>query len=103
VSKRISRTDPQIELPDAPAEASALLNRYLEAVGIPDRYAVPEAHTASSSGDGSPRWAVNDRIRHRVFGEGRIVRVREKDVLDIDFAGKRRSIKLGIVALERIE
>lgn len=37
------------------------------------------------------RWADNDRIRHRVFGEGRIVRVRDKDVLDIDFAGQRRS------------
>ncbi|HSO83914.1 ATP-dependent helicase [Thiocapsa sp.] len=103
VSKRLSGTDPQAKLPDAPAEASALLNRYLEAVGIPDRYAVPKAHPAASSGDGSPLWAVNDRIRHRVFGEGRIVRVREKDVLDIDFAGKRRSIKLGIVVLERIE
>ena len=43
------------------------------------------------AGEASPRWAVNDRIRHRVFGEGRIVRVREKDVLDIDFAGRRRS------------
>jgi hypothetical protein len=43
------------------------------------------------------RWAVNDNdlILHRVFGEGRIVGVREKDVFDIDFDGRRRSIKLG--------
>jgi DNA helicase-2/ATP-dependent DNA helicase PcrA len=45
---------------------------------------------------------VGDRIRHRVFGEGRIVGLRDKDVLDIDFAGHRRSIKVGIVPLERI-
>ncbi len=102
VSKRLSGADREVKLPDAPADASGLLNRYLEAVGIPERYAVPKAHPKASSGDGSPRWAVNDRIRHRVFGEGRIVRVRDKDVLDIDFSGRRRSIKLGIVALERI-
>jgi hypothetical protein len=30
-----------------------------------------------------------------VFGEGRIVGVREKDVLDIDVDGRRRSIELG--------
>jgi hypothetical protein len=30
-----------------------------------------------------------------VLGEGRIVGVREKDVLDIDVDGRRRSIELG--------
>ncbi|WP_267878416.1 hypothetical protein [Thiocapsa marina] len=43
------------------------------------------------AGEGSLRWAVNDRICHRVIGEGRIVRVRDKNVLDIDFAGWSRT------------
>ncbi len=86
MSKHFYGTEPAAKLPDAPAEATGLLNGDPEAVGIPPLRRA-EAQPTSSSGDGSLRWADNDRIRHRVFGEGRIVRVRDKDVLDIDFAG----------------
>lgn len=102
VSKRLSGDKPKSKLPDAPPEATGLLNRYLEAVGIPERYAVAKAQSATLHAGGPQRWAVGDRLRHRVFGEGRIVAIRDKDILDIDFAGHRRSIKVGIVPLERI-
>lgn len=89
-------------LPPAPPGAQALLNRYLGEVGIAPRYASP-AGAAPRPGSAEPRrWALNDRVRHRVFGEGRVVGFIDRDILDIDFRGQRRSIKLGVVPLEPV-
>ena len=36
---------------------------------------------------GERRWALNDRVRHRFFGEGLVVGFIDQDILDIDFGG----------------
>jgi hypothetical protein len=52
VSKRLFGTEPSASSsPNTPAQASGLLNRYPEAVGIPERYAAPKAQSTASSGE----------------------------------------------------
>ena len=43
----------------------------------------------------------NDRLHHRHFGAGVVQRIRDGGILDIDFAGTVRSIRIGVAALER--
>jgi DNA helicase-2/ATP-dependent DNA helicase PcrA len=50
----------------------------------------------------APRpWGLNDRLRHPTFGDGCVVGLVDRDTLDIDFGGRRRKIRLGVVPLER--
>jgi hypothetical protein len=65
-----------------------------------ERYALPKGPPPAPK---APRhWALNDRVRHRVFGDGHIVGFIDRDILDIDFCGQRRSIKVDVAPLERI-
>jgi DNA helicase II / ATP-dependent DNA helicase PcrA len=81
--------------------AVSVLNRYLGEVGIGERYTPPQEPEPEAPVERP--WATNDRIRHRVFGVGRVVGFIDQDILDIDFRGQRRSIKLGVVPLERVQ
>jgi len=89
-------------LPDVPKTAAPLLNRYLEAAGLPDRYVVAEAPPAPAPKTAPRPWRLNDRLRHRTFGDGYVVGLVDRDTLDIDFGGRRRKIRLGLVPLERL-
>lgn len=102
IAGRLSGTDPQAALPAAPPSAAAIavLNRYLDEVGIAERYA-PPAQPQPEPAVERP-WEPNDRIRHSVFGEGRVVGFVDRNTLAIDFGGQRRSIRLGVVPLERV-
>jgi hypothetical protein len=82
-----------------PADAANMVNRYLAETGVAAR--VPEAAQAATASS-EIRWAVADRLRHRVFGEGVVVGFIDKDILDVDFAGQRRSLKVGVAPLERL-
>ncbi len=42
------------------------------------------------------------RVRHPFFGDGLVVGLRDQDILDINFGGTQRSIKAGVVAMERV-
>jgi DNA helicase-2/ATP-dependent DNA helicase PcrA len=86
-------------LPTVPADAANMVNRYLAETGVAAR--VPEAAQAATASS-EIRWAVADRLRHRVFGEGVVVGFIDKDILDVDFAGQRRSLKVGVAPLERL-
>jgi len=102
ITDRLSGADPGVALPVAPPGAVALLNRYLGEVGLAERYVLPAAPASKPGAPDEHRWALHDRVRHRVFGDGYVVGFIDKDVLDIDFRGQRRSIKLGVVPLERL-
>ncbi len=102
IAARLSGADPNAPLPAAPAAAVALLNRYLGEVGIAERFAPPAGSVPGAGAPGARPWALHDRVRHRVFGEGYVVGFIDRDILDIDFRGQRRSIKLGVVPLEWI-
>ena len=98
ISKRLEGDAPETPLPDVPDTAVPLLNRYLAEVGIADRYhqaaAVPTRQ--------SPSLSLNDRVRHPAFGEGYVIGFAGPDVVDIDFGGTRRKIKISSVPLERV-
>ena len=83
----------------APA-AVPILNRYLEAVGLPERYALPQAPAAPRAA--TRPWALNDRLRHPMFGDGYVAGLVDRDTLDINFDGSSRRIRLGVVSLERL-
>lgn len=89
-------------LPDIPASQVRLVNRYLGEVGIEASYpeATPAAVPAGAPGAGG--LAPGVRVRHRFFGEGTVVSIADREILSIDFAGKVRHIKLGVVPLERV-
>jgi DNA helicase-2/ATP-dependent DNA helicase PcrA len=99
ITRRLSGETPDVALPDAPESTAPLLNRYLEAVGIVDRY----QRAASTPPTPLRRsLALHDRVRHRVFGEGYVVGFDGPDVVDVDFRGTLRRIKLSTVPLERV-
>jgi len=89
-------------LPDVSKPAAPLLNRYLEAVGLPERYVVPETTPAPAPKTAPRPWGLNDRLRHQTFGDGYVVGLVDRNTLDIDFSGQRRKIRLGVVPLERL-
>jgi len=100
LTNRLSGADPGAPLPEASLEAAPVLNRYLEDVGLEERYQAPaELPTAPVPFGG---WGLNDRVRHPFFGDGLVVGVRDQDILDINFGGTQRSIKAGVVAMERV-
>ena len=87
------------KLPNVVPAAVPILNRYLEAVGLAERHALPQATPAATA----PRpWGLNDRLRHPMFGDGYVAGLVDRDTLDINFGGSRRRIRLGVVALERL-
>ncbi|NEV60319.1 ATP-dependent helicase [Thiorhodococcus minor] len=103
ITRHLEGQEPLNTLPAAPTARLAVLNRYLGEVGIEARYERP-ASMAPGSGEPQrpPRWALNDRIRHRVFGEGFIVGLVDRDIVDIDFNGQLRRIKTSMAPLERL-
>ena len=99
IALRLSGQDPQATFPKVVPAAVPILNRYLEAVGLPERYAVPLATPAAAA----PRpWGLNDRLRHPKFGDGYVAGLVDRETLDIDFRGTRRRIRLGVIPLERL-
>ena len=100
IAPRLSGQDPQAKLPDVAPAAVPILNRYLEAVGLPERYALPQAPAVPRAA--TRPWALNDRLRHPMFGDGYVAGLVDRDTLDINFGGSRRRIRLGVVALERL-
>lgn len=101
ISKRLDGTSPDARLPPSPVSVIGVLNRYLGEIGIVERYAQP-ASPPSPLAQGPRPWRLNDRVRHRVFGEGHVVGFVDRDILDIDFCGQRRKLKIGVVPLELI-
>jgi DNA helicase-2/ATP-dependent DNA helicase PcrA len=69
-------------------------------VGLEERYQPPTQPPTAPVPPGG--WGVNDRVRHPFFGDGLVVGMRDQDILDINFGGIRRSIKSGVVAMERV-
>jgi DNA helicase-2/ATP-dependent DNA helicase PcrA len=100
IVRRLSGVDPGAALPDVPRPTIGVLNRYLGEVGMAERYALPKGPPPAP--EAPRRWALNDRVRHRVFGDGHIVGFIDRDILDIDFCGQRRSIKVDVAPLEPI-
>jgi DNA helicase II / ATP-dependent DNA helicase PcrA len=100
ITDRLSGSDAAGPMPGAPACAAPLLNRYLTEVGIPHRYPPPKSR---KRGVGAPSdWALHDKVRHRIFGEGHVVGFGDRDIIHIDFGGHRRAIKASMAPLERI-
>ncbi len=87
-------------LPEASLQAAPVLNRYLGEVGLAERYQASEEPPTAPVPPGD--WGINDRVRHPFFGDGLVVGVRDKDILDINFGGTHRYIKSGVVAMERV-
>ncbi len=87
-------------LPEASLQAAPVLNRYLGEVGLEERYQAPAKPPTAPVPPGD--WGLNDRVRHPFFGDGLVVGIRDQGILDINFGGTRRSIKSGVVAMERV-
>jgi DNA helicase-2/ATP-dependent DNA helicase PcrA len=101
IGRRLAGGTAAPALPDVPKTAAPRLNRYLEAVGLAERYVVPETPPAPAPKTAPRPWGLNDRLRHPTFGDGYVVGLVDRDTLDIDFGGRRRKIRLGVVPLER--
>lgn len=93
------RPTPQ-PMPAAPAGTAPLLNRYLDELGIEHRYRQPTSPRPDT--DSQTHWALHDRVRHRVFGDGQIVGFGDRGILHINFAGHRRAIMVSLAPLERL-
>jgi DNA helicase-2/ATP-dependent DNA helicase PcrA len=100
ITRRLSGADPGVPLPEAALQAAPVLNRYLGEVGLEERYQPPAKPPTAAVLPGD--WGINDRVRHPFFGDGLVVGIRDQDILDINFGGTRRSIKSGVVAMERV-
>jgi DNA helicase-2/ATP-dependent DNA helicase PcrA len=100
ITRRMSGADPAAPLPEASFQAAPVLNRYLGEVGLEERYEPPAQPPTAPVPPGG--WGINDRVRHPFFGDGLVVGIRDQDILDINFGGTRRSIKSGVVAMERV-
>jgi DNA helicase-2/ATP-dependent DNA helicase PcrA len=100
ITRRLSGADPGASLPEASLQAAPVLNRYLGEVGLEERYQPPAQPPTAPVPPGD--WGINDRVRHPFFGDGLVVGIRDQDILDINFGGTRRSIKSGVVAMERV-
>ncbi|NCA71699.1 MAG: ATP-dependent helicase [Sphingobacteriia bacterium] len=85
-------------LPCVRDEAAVLVNRYFEEVGVGARVPVPQEAGAQADADAV---TIGDRVRHPAFGEGMVVGMIDVDILDIDFGGQRRALRLGVAPLER--
>lgn len=96
----LSGSEQSAPMPAAPAATVPLLNRYLKEVGIAHRYTQPRSPKPNTGA--RAHWALHDRVRHRVFGEGQIVGFGDRDIIHINFAGHRRAIMASLAPLERL-
>ena len=100
--RRLSGGEPDAPLPPASSGSLPVLNRYLDEVGIAERYEPPKAAPQEKTSVSERTWKLNDRVRHRIFGDGYVVGFAGRDILDIDFGGTRRRIMASVAPLERL-
>lgn len=87
-----------VPLPAVADVSVGIVNRYLTEVGLSQQTAKSQQAACTDS----HTWQVNDRVRHKFFGDGVVVRFVYDDIIEVQFGAQRRSLKIGVAPLESL-